>query len=119
SLALLCFLIPLFGIGTWPALVALFLYSLLPIVVGTTVGLRGVDPKLLEVSHVLGVRGLRRLFKIQIPLAAAPILSGIRTAAIISIGTATLAALIGAGGYGVPTVTGLALSDNKTVLLGA
>src|SRR5690606_7768117 len=79
SLALLCFLIPLFGIGTWPALVALFLYSLLPIVVGTTVGLRSIDSKLYEVCHVLNIHGLRRLAKIEIPLASVHILSGIRT----------------------------------------
>ncbi|MCB0417184.1 MAG: ABC transporter permease subunit [Bdellovibrionaceae bacterium] len=119
SLALLCFLIPLFGIGVVPALVALFLYSLLPIVRSTYVGLVDIDPKLLEVGRALGLRPLQQLRLIEMPLASRQILSGIKTSAIINVGTATLAALIGAGGYGDPIVTGLGLNDLNIILQGA
>jgi osmoprotectant transport system permease protein len=119
SLALLCFLIPLFGIGTTPALVALFLYGLLPIVRSTYVGLTSLDPRLGEVSRALGLNFRRRLFLIELPMASPSIMGGIRTSAIINVGTTTLAALIGAGGYGVPIVTGLALNDIPTILEGA
>ena len=119
SLALLCFLIPLFGIGTKPALVALFMYGLLPIVVSTTSGLRAVDGRLLEVADTLGFSPLQRIIRVEIPMASPQIITGVRTAAIITIATATLAALIGAGGYGVPIVRGLAINDMETVLLGA
>jgi osmoprotectant transport system permease protein len=119
SLALLCFLIPFFGIGTVPALVALFLYGLLPIVTGVHTGLAGLDPKLTESASALGLSYPQRLRLVDLPLASRSILAGIRTSAIIGIGTATLAALIGAGGYGVPIVTGLALNDVKTILSGA
>ena len=119
SLALLCFLIPVFGIGLLPAIVALTLYSLLPIVVNTFTGLKGIDPKLTDSAIALGLTRWQRLIRIELPLAAPSILAGVRTAAITCIGTATLAALIGAGGYGVPIVTGLALNDNATILKGA
>lgn len=119
SLALLCFLIPLFGIGTLPALVALFLYGLLPIVTGVHTGLVGLDPRLTESANALGLSSLQRLKLIDLPLASRSIMAGIRTSAIIGIGTATLAALVGAGGYGAPIVTGLALNDMETILTGA
>jgi osmoprotectant transport system permease protein len=119
SLALLCFLIPFFGIGLKPALVALCLYGLLPIVMNTFVGIRGIDSRLKETAHALGLDGWRRIFLIELPLASPSILAGVKTSAIIGIGTATLAALIGAGGYGVPIVTGLAMNDIDTILIGA
>ncbi|MGE4232633.1 MAG: glycine betaine ABC transporter substrate-binding protein [Bacteriovoracia bacterium] len=119
SLALLCFLIPVFGIGTKPALAALFLYSLLPIITGTTTGLQTIDPRLIESAKALGLSPSQRLRMIEIPLASRNIMAGIRTSTIISIGTATLSALIGAGGYGAPIVTGLALNDIPTILTGA
>jgi osmoprotectant transport system permease protein len=119
SLALLSFLIPLFGIGQLPALVALFLYGLLPIVVGTYLGLTTLDPRLRESSRALGFTRLQRLRLVELPLASPSILTGIKTSMIIGIGTATLAALIGAGGYGVPIITGLAINDTSTILLGA
>jgi osmoprotectant transport system permease protein len=119
SLALLCFLIPFFGIGLKPALVALCLYGLLPIIMNTLVGIRGIDSRLKETAHALGLDGWRRILLIELPLASPNILAGIKTSAIIGIGTATLAALIGAGGYGVPIVTGLAMNDIDTILIGA
>jgi osmoprotectant transport system permease protein len=119
SLALLCFLIPLFGIGLGSALVALFLYGLLPVVTNTLVGLRSIDPLLKDMSKALGLSWWQALWRIELPLASEAILSGLRTSAVISIGTATLAALIGAGGYGAIIVAGLAINDTGTILLGA
>ncbi len=119
SLALLCFLIPVFGIGTVPALVALCLYGLLPVVLNTFTGIRAIEPGLMEMSHALGLTPLDRLLRLELPLASRSILAGVRTSAIIGIGTATLAALIGAGGYGVPIVSGLATNNMSSILTGA
>jgi len=120
SLALLAFLIPLLGmIGTIPALVALFLYSLLPIVRNTYSGLTDIPPHLEESARALGMPSGARLRLIELPLAARSTLSGIKTSAVINVGTATIAAFIGAGGYGERIVTGLALNDNNWLLAGA
>jgi osmoprotectant transport system permease protein len=119
SLALLVFMIPLLGIGTLPAIVALFLYGLLPIVRNTHAGLTGIPPGLRESAIVLGLSPRARLLKIELPLAAPSILAGIKTAAVINVGTATIGALIGAGGYGQPILTGIRLADNRLILLGA
>jgi osmoprotectant transport system substrate-binding protein/osmoprotectant transport system permease protein len=119
ALALLCFMIPLLGIGTLPALVALFLYALLPIVRGTYTGLATLDRQLLEIADVLGLAGWRRLARIELPLASVSVLAGVKTAAIWTVGTATLAAFIGGGGYGTLIVRGLALDDATTILAGA
>ena len=119
ALALLCFMIPLLGIGTLPALVALFLYALLPIVRGTSTGLVTLDRQLLEIAAVFGLAGWRRLARIELPLASVSILAGVKTAAIWTVGTATLAAFIGGGGYGTLIVRGLALDDVTTILAGA
>jgi osmoprotectant transport system permease protein len=119
SLALLVFMIPLLGIGTLPAIVALFLYGLLPIVRNTHAGLSGIAPGLRESAIVLGLSPRARLLKIELPLAAPSILAGIKTAAVINVGTATIGALIGAGGYGQPILTGIRLADYRLILLGA
>jgi osmoprotectant transport system permease protein len=119
SLALLCFLIPLFGIGFGSALVALCLYGLLPVVMNTFTGLRSIDPALLETSKALGLGRWQSLIRIRIPLASRTIMSGVKTSAIVGIGTATLAALIGAGGYGATILSGLATNDVKTIFMGA
>jgi len=119
SIALLAFMIPLFGIGTIPAIVALFLYALLPILRNTATALFSVDPLLKKVSVGMGLTVWQRLRHIELPLAAPTIFAGIKTAAVINIGTATLAAFIGAGGLGEPIVTGLALNDSKLILEGA
>ena len=119
SLALLCFMIPLFGIGKLPALVALSLYALLPIVRNTYTGLIGLDRGLIEVSEVLGLGRWQRLTRIELPLASLGIMAGIKTAAVTTVGTATLAAFIGGGGYGTLIVRGLALNDPSTILAGA
>jgi osmoprotectant transport system permease protein len=119
SLALLVFMIPLLGIGTLPAIVALFLYGLLPIVRNTHSGLLGIAPGLRESAIVLGLSPSARLLKVELPLASPSILAGIKTAAVINVGTATIGALIGAGGYGQPILTGIRLADNRLILLGA
>jgi osmoprotectant transport system permease protein len=120
SLALFAFLIPVLGtIGTWPALVALFLYSLLPIVRNTHSGLADIAPPLQESARALGLPSSARLRLIELPLASRSILGGIKTSAVINVGTATIAAFIGAGGYGERITTGLALNDNAMLLAGA
>ena len=120
SIALLAFLIPLLvTIGTAPALVALFLYSLLPIVRNTYSGLLDIAPSLREAGRGLGLPAAARLWLIELPLAARSILAGIKTSAVVSVGTATIAAFIGAGGYGERIASGLALNDNAMLLAGA
>jgi len=120
SLALFAFLIPLFHrIGTLPTLVALFLYSLLPIVRGTHAGLLGIPASLRESAVALGLPPLVRLRLLEMPLAARSILSGIKTAAVIDVGTATIAAFVGAGGFGERIASGLALNDSAMLLAGA
>lgn len=119
SLAMFVFMIPLFGIGAAPAIAALFLYSLLPIVRNTHAGLVGIAPELRESAAALGLPARERLFRVELPLALRSILAGIKTAAVINVGTATLGALIGAGGYGQPIVTGIRLDDIGLILEGA
>jgi len=119
ALALLMFMIPLFGIGKGPALVALSLYALLPIARNTYAGLMAIDRTLLEIAWVLRLGNLRRLLRIELPLSAITIMAGIKTAAVTTVGTATLAAFIGGGGYGTLIVRGLALDDTATILAGA
>ncbi len=119
SLALLAILVPLLGLGQVPAVLALFLYSLLPIIRNTLAGIQSIDPLLRDVAEGMGLSTLQRLRYVEIPLALPMILAGVKTAAIISIGTATLAAFVGAGGLGEPIVTGLNLNDHGLILQGA
>lgn len=119
ALALLVFMIPLLGIGSVPAIVALFLYSLLPIVRNTYTGLTDISPALLESAQVMGLTPSTILRRIELPLASRSILAGVKTAAVINIGTATLGALIGAGGLGQPILTGIRLNDTALILEGA
>jgi osmoprotectant transport system permease protein len=120
SLALLALLIPLMGrIGTAPALVALSVYALLPVVRNTCVGLLQVPAGLRLAALALGLRPRDRLLRIELPLALPVILAGIKTAAVMSVGTTTIAAFIGAGGYGERITIGLALNDNDMLLAGA
>jgi osmoprotectant transport system permease protein len=120
SLALLAFLIAaLDRIGTIPALVALFLYALLPIVRNTHAGLEGIRPGMRQAALALGLSARDRMVSIELPLAAPTILAGVKTSAVINVGTATIAAFIGAGGYGERIVQGLALNDNALLIAGA
>jgi osmoprotectant transport system permease protein len=119
ALALLAFMIPLFGIGKLPALIALCLYALLPIVRNTYAGIVSLDPRLVDMAGVLGLTGWQRLAWIELPMASMTIMAGIKTSAVLTVGTATLAAFIGGGGYGTLIITGLALNDVRTILAGA
>jgi osmoprotectant transport system permease protein len=120
SLALLAFLIAALGrIGTVPALVALFLYALLPIVRNTHAGLEGIRPGMRQAALALGLSTRDRMLSIELPLALPTILAGVKTSAVINVGTATIAAFIGAGGYGERIVQGLALNDNALLVAGA
>jgi osmoprotectant transport system permease protein len=119
SIALLAFMIPLLGVGVTPALVALWLYALYPIARGTYTGVRDADPDAVGAAEALGTTPVQRLLWVRLPLAAPVIMAGIRTAAVITVGAATLAAFIGAGGLGEPIVAGLALADTRMILSGA
>jgi osmoprotectant transport system permease protein len=119
SLALLVFMVPLLGIGYWPALVALFLYGLLPILRNTYTGLRDIPQSLLESADALGLPSHVRLLRVEIPLASRAILAGIKTSAVINVGTATIGAIIGAGGYGEPIMIGVRRDDTSLLLQGA
>ena len=102
-----------------PALIALFLYALLPIVRNTHTGLTAISRGMRQAAMALGLEARERLWLIELPLAAPSILAGIKTSAVINVGTATIAAFIGAGGYGERIVTGLALNDHAMLLAGA
>ena len=119
SIALLAFMVPLLGIGVRPALVALWVYALFPIARGTYTGVRDADPAAIEAAEALGMTAQQRLLRVRLPLAAPVIMAGVRTAAVITVGAATLAAFIGAGGLGEPIVQGLALADSRMILSGA
>lgn len=119
SLALLVFMIPLFGIGAIPAIAALFLYSLLPIVRNTHSGIKTISEPVRESAKALGLPASLILRKIELPMAVPSILAGIKTSAVINVGTATLGALIGAGGYGQPILTGIRLDSIPLILEGA
>ncbi len=122
SLALFGFLIPVplvGGIGASTAIVALTLYALLPIVRNTHAGIRGVDPALAEAGRGMGMTDRQLLTKVELPLAAGVIVAGVRVATVISIGIATIAAAIGAGGLGVYIFQGLAMVDDTVILAGA
>jgi osmoprotectant transport system permease protein len=120
SLALLAFLITLFGlIGTIPAIVALFLYALLPIIQSTHAGLSEISPSMRQAATALGLGARDQLWFIELPLARTMILSGIKVSAVLSVGTATIAAFVGAGGFGERIAQGLALNDTSMLLAGA
>ncbi|HHT91721.1 MAG: ABC transporter permease [Bacillota bacterium] len=120
SLALLALMIPLgLGIGQKPALVALFLYSLLPILRNTYIGIRSVDDSVIQAARGMGMTYFQRLYMVELPIAIPVIMGGIRTATVIIIGTATLAAMIGGGGLGDFIVTGLGMVRDELILLGA
>jgi osmoprotectant transport system permease protein len=119
GLAMVAFMIPILGIGVVPALVALFLYSLYPIVRNTYTGVRDADPSTIDAAQALGMTPRQLLTDVRLPLATPVIMAGVRTAAVLDVGTATLAAFIGAGGLGDPIITGLALSDTRMILMGA
>lgn len=119
SLALLGLLIPLLGIGKGPAIIALVIYALLPILRNTYTGIKEVDASLIEAATAMGMNGKKRLFKVELPLAMPVIMAGIRTAMVLIVGTATLAALIGAGGLGDIILLGIDRNNTALIILGA
>ncbi|MEK6526767.1 MAG: ABC transporter permease [Nitrospirota bacterium] len=122
SLALFAILIPLpviGGIGTSTALIALVLYSLLPVVSNTVAGLIGIDPAVREAAVAMGMTDRQLLWKVELPLALGVILTGVRVATVIGVGLATIAAAIGAGGLGMFIFRGLAMLDTRLILAGA
>ncbi len=119
SLALLGFMIPIFGIGVKTAIAALFLYSLLPIMRNTYTGIKEVDPATIEAARGMGMTSAQILFRVELPLALPTIMAGIRTAAVINVGNATLAAFIGAGGLGDFIFLGITRGIDGLILLGA
>ncbi|MEB6243981.1 ABC transporter permease/substrate-binding protein [Staphylococcus gallinarum] len=119
SLALLGLMIPLFGIGKVPAVIALVVYALLPILRNTYTGIAEVDSSLVEAAKGIGMKPGRRLTKVELPIAMPVIMAGIRTAMVLIIGTATLAALIGAGGLGDLILLGIDRNDSSLILIGA
>lgn len=119
SLALLGLLIPLVGIGMVPAIIALVIYALLPIFQNTYLGISEIDASIEEAADAFGMSRMRKLFKVELPIAMPQIISGIRTALVLIIGTATLAALIGAGGLGTFIMLGIDRNDTSLLLIGA
>jgi len=119
SMALLAFLIPVVGVGFVPAAIALCLYGLLPVVQNALVGVRDAAPEAARAAHALGMTERQVLWRVQLPLAAPTVVAGLRTSAVVTVGTATLASLVGAGGLGDPILSGLALNDSRLVLSGA
>lgn len=119
SMALLALMIPFLGIGFKPAVTALFLYSLLPIVSNTYLGVKAVTPDLIEAAKGMGMNKFQILTKVQIPISMSVIVGGIRTATIICVGTATLGALIGSGGLGSIIYRGLQCLNNVYIIVGA
>jgi osmoprotectant transport system permease protein len=119
SIALLGFMIPVFGIGATPAIVALLIYALLPIIRNTYTGIIGVSPLVIEAATALGMSKSQRLFKVEFPLALPVLIAGIRTAAVINVGVATLASFVAAGGLGEFIFGGISLNNTNMILAGA
>lgn len=119
SLALLGFMIPFFGVGSLPAIVALFLYSLLPIIRNTYTGITEVDSAIKEAGRGMGMTGMQLLFLVELPAALPVIMAGVRVSMVLVIGWATLATFIGAGGLGQLIVSGLTLVRPEMIMAGA
>lgn len=117
--AVLALMMPVLGLGPRPAIVALFLYGLFPVVSGVVAGLDAVPAAVLDAARGMGIGRLRMLFTIELPLAATPIMAGVRTSVIVNVGTATVAAATGAGGLGAPIISGVNLQNSAFVLEGA
>jgi len=119
SLALLGFMIPILGIGMKPAVVALFLYALLPIIRNTYTGIDNVDAPIIEAGKGMGLTNFQILYKVELPLALPVIMAGVRTSTVINVGIATLCALIGAGGLGQLIFRGISMVNSQLILAGA
>ena len=118
-IAVLALMLPVLGLGLWPAVVALFLYGLLPVVSGTVAGLDAVPPAVIDSARGMGMGTWRILFAVEFPLAREVILAGVRTSVIYNVGTATVAAATGAGGLGLPIFTGISTQNTGFIVTGA
>lgn len=119
SLALFAFALPLFGIGSKPAILALFLYALLPIIKNTLIGIRNVNPATIKAAEGMGMSQTQIMFKVEVPLSIAVIMGGVRIATVTNIGIATIATMVGAGGLGDFIYRGLSMYDIPMILTGA
>lgn len=119
SLALLGFMLPIFGIGIVPAVIALTLYALLPILRNTYAGITGVDPSLVDAGRGQGMTSFQILFMVELPMTMPILMAGIRTSTVLTIGVAALATFIGAGGLGDVIIRGLNINDRNLILAGA
>lgn len=119
SLALFGLIIPILGIGLTPSIFVLFLYALLPIIKNTYIGIESVDPSAIEAGRGMGMKKIQILTMVEVPLALPVIMGGIRISTVINIGTATIAALIGAGGLGDFIFRGISMNNNNMILTGA
>jgi len=119
SLALFAFAMPLFGIGSKPAIFALFLYALMPIIKNTLIGINNVDPAIIEAARGMGMSKRQIMFKVEVPLAISVIMGGVRIATVTGIGIATIATLIGAGGLGQLIYQGISMLDYEMIFAGA
>ncbi len=119
SLALFAFAMPLFGIGAKPAIFALFLYALLPIIKNTLLGIHNVDPSIIEAARGMGMSKYQIMFKVEVPMAISVIMGGVRIATVTGVGIATIAALIGAGGLGQLIYQGISMMNYEMILAGA
>lgn len=119
SLAVFAFAMPLFGIGAKPAIFALFLYALLPIIKNTLLGIHNVDPAIIEAARGMGMSKSQIMFKVEVPLAISVIMGGVRIATVTGIGIATIAALIGAGGLGQLIYQGIGMMNYDMIFAGA
>ena len=117
--AVLALAVPVLGFGTWPIIVALLLYGLLPIVRNTLAGLEGIDPAVQEAARGMGMGGAQRLWQVELPLAAPVILAGIRTSVTVNIATAALGATVGASNLGAPIIAGIVNNNTAYILQGA
>ena len=117
--AVLALAVPVLGFGLWPAVFALFLYGLLPVVRNIIAGIQAVAPSTLDAARGVGMSSRQALFRVELPLAAPVIMAGVRTSVIINVGTAMVGAVVGSGGLGVPIVSGLVQSNTAFVLEGA
>lgn len=119
TLAVVAIMAPIIGFGFWPAVIALIIYGLLPVVRNTITGLAGVDPFIIDSAKGMGMTNTQILFQIEIPVASRIIMAGIRTSMVVNVGTATLGAFVGSGGLGVPITSGLSTTTYALVMLGA
>ncbi len=119
TIAVVAFMAPIIGFGFWPAIIALVAYGLLPVVRNTIAGLEAVDDFIINSARGMGMTPVQILFQIELPVASSIIMAGIRTSMVINVGTATLGAFVGSGGLGTPIASGLAMTVDAFILLGA